>query len=232
MWLIRTFFRLLYGQFAWAYDAVAWLVSLGQWTAWGRASLPFLRGPRVLELGHGPGHLQLTIGASGLRAVAVDLSPQMGRLARRRLARAGLTPRLVRARAQALPFRSDAFDSLVATFPTEYIVARRTLHEARRVMTGEGRLVVVASARLVGGDLAARFLEWLYRITGQRQPVPAEDDPRLSGSGLALRFQWVPAYRSQVLVVIGEKRAPARGDGTSEYGPGLPSEGHIDPGKA
>jgi len=207
--LVRRFmvlvFRLLYGPLAWTYDAVAWTVSLGRWTSWGRVALPHLRGPRVLELGHGPGHLLVAMAGSALAPVGLDLSPQMGRLARRRLLKAGLPLRLVRARVQALPFCDGAFPSMVATFPTEYIVDPRTLREVRRVLQSGGRIVAVATAWLVGRDPPTRFLEWLYRVTGQRGPVPRPDDPAWMESGLALRTEWVRTDRSKVLLVMGER---------------------------
>lgn len=202
--LIRTFFRLLYGPAAWTYDAVAWLVSLGQWTRWVRVALRFVEGPPVLELGHGPGHLQLALSEAGLAPVGVDLSPQMGHLARRRLRRAGIAPRLVRARAQALPFPSGSFSNVAATFPTEYILDPATLAEVRRVLGRDGELVVVASGRLTGTDPASRFLEWLYRITGQRAPVPRGDEIPLDESDMAFEFEWVPVRWSQVLIVTGK----------------------------
>jgi|YNPBryBLVA2012_1023415.scaffolds.fasta_scaffold00175_3 SAM-dependent methyltransferase len=210
-WLIRSFFSLLYGPFAWTYDGVAWLVSLGQWNAWARMALGFLHGPMVLELGHGPGHMQVALAGAGWRAVGVDLSPQMGRLARRRLRRSGAPLRLVRARAQALPFRDGSFPEALATFPTEYIVDPRTLAEVRRVLRPSGRLVVVASAVLLGGDPLVRLLEWLYRVTGQREPLPRPDEARFAQSGWGLRAEWLPARRSRVLVVVAE----ATSDGTS-----------------
>ena len=100
--LIRTFFRLLYGPFAWTYDLVAWAVSFGKWIDWVRSALPFVQGEPVLELAHGPGHLQLALARQDRTPVGIDLSRQMGRLARRRLRRAAVPARLVRARAQAL----------------------------------------------------------------------------------------------------------------------------------
>jgi ubiquinone/menaquinone biosynthesis C-methylase UbiE len=81
--LIKLGFHLLYHQFAFTYDAVAWLVSLGQWQAWGRTALKWVRGPRVLELGHGPGHLLIALARSGRQPIGIDLSPQMIRLAQR-----------------------------------------------------------------------------------------------------------------------------------------------------
>ena len=85
--LLLRAFHLLYHQFAWAYDAVSAAVSLGRWCDWGMAALPFLSGPRVLELGHGPGHLLAAMAGGEWRVTGLDLSPQMGFLARRRLAR-------------------------------------------------------------------------------------------------------------------------------------------------
>ena len=56
--LLNFFYRHLYHGLAFAYDAVAVLVSFGQWVEWTKATLPFIEGTRLLELGHGPGHLQ------------------------------------------------------------------------------------------------------------------------------------------------------------------------------
>jgi ubiquinone/menaquinone biosynthesis C-methylase UbiE len=163
----------------------------------------------VLELAQGPGHLLVAMARQGLTPVGLDLSPQMGRLARRRLVRLSLPLRLVRARAQALPFRDGTFPDVVATFPTEFILAPRTLREVKRVLSPGGEIVVVAGAQLTGRDPLSRFLEWLYRITGQRAPLPRGDEPLWEESGLTLRAEWISAARSRVLLVVG---GPAPGD--------------------
>ncbi len=206
LWLlfIRTFFRLLYGPCAWTYDLVAWAVSLGQWTAWGRVALRAVDGPPVLELAHGPGHLQAAMSRQGLHPVGVDLSPQMGHLAQRRLRRAAIAPRLVQAQAQALPFRDGCFGGVVATFPTEFILDPRTAHEVERVLAVGGHVGIVAGCRLTGRGLPARFLEWLYQVTGQREPLPRGDETawRIFDD---LRVEWVPCRASQVLLICAEK---------------------------
>ena len=96
---LRTFFRLLYNEFAWSYDLVAWLVSRGQWRAWGRTSLSHLRGKRVLELGHGPGHLLVEMAERGFAAVGLDRSSSMGRQAKTHVRGSRVAVPLVRARA-------------------------------------------------------------------------------------------------------------------------------------
>ena len=85
--LLRLFFRLLYHQFAFTYDLVAATVSFNRWKDWVMGVLPFIQGNRVLEIGHGPGHLQRVLRSRGLMAVGLDESAQMGRLAKRNLTR-------------------------------------------------------------------------------------------------------------------------------------------------
>src|SRR5512135_3739603 len=97
---------------AWTYDTVSWAVSLGEWRAWQRTALRHLNvkpGCRVLELAHGTANLQIDLRTAGLDSVAIDFSPAMGRIARRKLIRHRIAPQVVRARAQAIPFPSHHF---------------------------------------------------------------------------------------------------------------------------
>jgi len=203
---LGLFFRLLYNELAWTYDLVAWMVSLGQWQAWGRTAIPHLREDRVLELAHGPGHLLATMAERGLVPVGLDLSLYMGRLAKQRLGKGDLAVPLVRARVQALPFRDGAFDSAVATFPTEFILDSATLREAARVLRPAGRLVVVAWVRLGERDPLSRFIGWLYRVTGQGEPVPSSKEATIVEAGFAPRTAWERVGRSEVMLVVAEKR--------------------------
>jgi ubiquinone/menaquinone biosynthesis C-methylase UbiE len=203
---LRLFFRRLYNECAWTYDLVAWAVSLGQWKAWGRTVLQHLQGPRVLELAHGPGHLLMAMAERGVAPVGLDLSRCMGRLAQRRLRRAGLAVPLVQARAQALPFCDGCFDTTVATFPTEFIVEPATLRETARVLRPAGRLVVVAWARLSERDPLSRFVGWLYRITGQGEPLPGGGEVALVKAAFAPRTVWERVGRSQVMLVVADRQ--------------------------
>lgn len=165
--ILRLFFYLLYGPMAWSYDAVAWLVSLGRWNSWIFTVLPELTGPRILELGHGSGHLQVAMRKQDIFPFGIDLSPQMTRQAQARLRRAGAAPNLVRARGERLPFAYGVFDDVVATFPTEYIIQPQTLAEARRSLRTGGRLVILPVAWISGRGPFDRLAAWLFRATGQ-----------------------------------------------------------------
>lgn len=159
---LRFFFHHLYHGLAFTYDLVAAAVSFGQWNKWTQAVLPFIDGTRVLELGHGPGHLQRILADRGLDVAGLDESAQMGRITLRRLAGARLPVRLTRGVAQRLPFPAETFESLVSTFPAEYIFDERTLAEAFRVMKAGGCFVI-----LPAGWPKNPFLSWLYRVTGE-----------------------------------------------------------------
>lgn len=156
---MRLFYKLLYHPFAFTYDLVAAVVSFGKWKDWVFSIIPFIEGTRILELGHGPGHLQRILLDRGLTPVAMDESAQMGMLARRRL---GSPHKLTRAIAQNIPFAAESFDSIISTFPTEYIFDPQTLSEARRVLRNGGRLIVLPAAFPSSG-----FLKWLFKVTGE-----------------------------------------------------------------
>lgn len=201
---LRFFFYLIYEPFAWCYDFVAGVVSLGRWKSWVFSTLPDLPGPRVLELGHGPGHLQLALRQKGIQAFGVDRSVTMGRLARSRLAKAGYTPNLVRARAEDLPFQASAFNQLVATFPSEYIIHPSTLSEAKRMLTCHSKLVVLPVAWILGNRIWNRVAAWLFRVTGQAPDwEPRFSDP-LRAAGFSVEEKPIELIDSKVMLIIGK----------------------------
>jgi ubiquinone/menaquinone biosynthesis C-methylase UbiE len=169
--LVRFGFRLLYNEMAFTYDFVSKVVSLGEWRCWQRGGLKHLnaeKGSLVLELAHGTGDLQLDLVSGGYRTIGYDLSPYMGRITQRKLHKHNIMAKLARGKAQTLPFKDDAFDAVICTFPTPFVFEQETLREVRRVLKQGGRFVIVINGVLTGGGAVKNFLEWLYRITGQR----------------------------------------------------------------
>lgn len=207
--LLRCFFCLLYGPFAWAYDAVAWLVSLGRWRDWTRLALPHVRG-RTLEVGCGPGHLLAEMQHGARHAFGLDESRQMVALAARRLKQRGLPLRLTRARAQALPYPALTLDTVIATFPSEYILEQETLREIYRVLVPGGRLVVVAMVWFTGTRLAPRLLRWLFQTTGESREIERfwpQVAARLESQGFTGRYELVEVGANRVLLLFAEKGA-------------------------
>lgn len=232
--LLRFFFYLLYHPLAFTYDLVAATVSLGRWKDWVLSVVPFLEGTRVLEIGHGPGHLQRVLLSQNLFTVGLDESASMGRLARRNLRRifsAGshLNPspnpspssqavpkpdytkiNLTRGIAQHLPFQNGSFETLVATFPTEYIYDPATLAEAYRVLVDGGRFVILPGATILGRGLLDRIMALLFRITGQAPPDLADiiqdrSKEPFAASGFYVKTHKLDIRSSWVFVLVATK---------------------------
>ena len=134
----------------------------GQWRTWQRQVLPRLRGHDVLEIGCGLGDLLADMLAADYACHAVEQSPQMVEAARATLKKRGLgDPGLViQGQAQGLPFSDASFDTVVSTFPTEYIYDPDTISEIARVLRPSGRLIIVAAANL----LPVGFLQTLLSL--------------------------------------------------------------------
>ena len=109
------------------------------------------RGKDVLEIGCGIGTLLLDMVQAGYACSAIERSPQMLAATRARLERHGVLDAvsLQQGLAQELPYANASFDSVVSTFPTDYIFDPLTLGQIGRVLVPDGRLIVVLGARLI-----------------------------------------------------------------------------------
>ena len=212
--LLTYFYRHLYHGFAFAYDAVAAAVSFGQWRVWIRMTLPYVQGARILEIGHGPGHLQWILhgsagalkAGSGLFVAGLDESTQMGRIARRRLLHAGIdSPCLTRGMAQAIPYQAETFDTVVSTFPSGYIFQIETLAEVHRVLRAGGRLIVLPAVWP-----KRQPLKWLYRFTGEaptESPIVMQEkwSQPYASAGFSCRVEIIDLRSSILLLIIATK---------------------------
>lgn len=205
---VRFGFRLLYHELAFTYDAVSYVVSLGQWRCWQRASLDYLPAPDdglILELAHGTGNLQLDLHIAGYDTVAHDLSPQMGRIASAKLERNNISGNFTRGMAQYLPFADSCFAAVVSTFPTNFIIQPETLREIHRVLQDDGCLVAVLNGVLTGEGIAESFLEWLYSITGQRDDETLSPKDFFDGYGFSIETVEVKCAGSKAQIIILRK---------------------------
>lgn len=206
--LVRFGFRLLYNELAFTYDWVSYAVSLGAWRCWQRSALKHLTaqpGALVLELAHGTGNLQLDLNAAGYRVLGYDLSPYMGQIARRKLIRAHVPVRLVRGRAQQLPYQSGAFAVVISTFPTNFILEPDTLREVYRVLEPGGQFLIVPNGMLNPAGLAEAGIEWLYRITGQREGDAFDAAGYFSQYGFTIEVVQEACPRSVATVIKARK---------------------------
>ena len=163
---LRFFNDVIYEGFPAAYNALDWL-TFGAWWRLVRQALAYVPpGGRVLEIGFGPGRLQVELARRADVCLGLDLAWGMCRFSRRRLLQAGLPSRLVRGSVFTLPYPSDSFDTVVSTFAfSGFPEGALALDEMVRV-TAAGGCIVLVDIGLPGdgnrlGVLLARLWEGL-----------------------------------------------------------------------
>jgi ubiquinone/menaquinone biosynthesis C-methylase UbiE len=198
---LRLFFKLLYHQFSWTYDFVAWLVSVGSWNKWVEAVIPYLDGPKILEIGFGPGHLQHALQQNNASVYGIDESNQMVHIARRRLAKLGFRPNLIQGDALHLPFGTESFNQVVMTFPAEFIINRLTLVEIRRVLVHGGSALIIPLAWITGRMPWERLAAWVNKVTGESPPWDSNVLDPLKEAGFEVDWEMINFPNSKVLLV-------------------------------
>ena|SRR6266481_3941959 len=188
-------------QVPWIYDA---LCALAEWQGMRRWREWLARGARgrTLDLGCGTGR-NLPLFPKEARAIGLDPSPDALRRARQR----SPSVPLVRASAQALPFRDGAFQTVVSGLVFCSVPdPAQALGEVRRVLRPGGRLRMLEHVRATGA-LHARLQDFIQpawtRIAGGCHPnrdtertvqsagFAIEEEGRRS-KGTMRRFQAVP----------------------------------------
>ncbi len=126
-----------------------------------RAALSGVRG-EILEIGFGTG-LNLPHYPSQVRTLtALDVSPGMSKLARRRIVASSIAVDHRVVNGEQLPFDRDLFDSVVSTFTLCSIGdVHQALREIRRVLKPGGRFLFVEHG--LSDDRQVRA--WQHRLT-------------------------------------------------------------------
>jgi ubiquinone/menaquinone biosynthesis C-methylase UbiE len=157
-----------------------------------------LQGRRVLDLGCGTGDLTLALLDAGAEVTAIDVSPGMVDLARRRVRHfrpAARPPRFVVAAAEQLPFAGGAFDVVIGRFILHHLDLERAPAEIARVLAPGGIAVFAEnSARnallmLARERLAGRFGIPRYG-TADEHPLGDEDLRHLAAAFARVRVSY------------------------------------------
>ena len=140
--------RKLFDGIAGSYSAPARAVSFFQYDRWHRflvSRLDLTAGATVLDVCTGTGLVATRIaGEIGCEVVGVDLSRGMVEKARRNVEAEGLgsSVRMIRGRAEELPFADGSFDAVVFTFLLRYVEDRpAVIRELSRVLRPGGQMV-------------------------------------------------------------------------------------------
>lgn len=195
-------YRQLYTRFAWAYDGVSWLVSLGRWDDWRRVALDFLVGADVLEVGFGTGELLSEMAGRGMAVTGLEASAEMHNITTRKLTERRVSAPRVQGFAQQLPFADNSFDSVLATFPAGFVTDSAAHREFARVLRPGGRLLFVDVTLSTDNPLFRFF----YRLAFPPSPkAAARYSAALDDSDLQISRRVVGNGPVRVVVTLGEK---------------------------
>ncbi len=141
----------------------------------GRSSYALLtdlaEGDEVLDLGCGDGYLLdlLAESSGGARGIGVDFSADELRLAAAR----SQPPRLVRARAQCLPFADQSFGLVLSHFAFHLMSDPEVVvSEIGRVLRPSGRFATIVGGGPKVGDPFELFLDLMIQMRREDQRVP------------------------------------------------------------
>jgi len=204
-------FSLLYTRFASAYDIVDWLASAGLWWDWQKSVLPTQLEGQILELGCGTGHLLADMLARGYSAAGMDRSSRMCTITATRLQKRSLSQPVVNADVRRLPFPSDSFDLLLATFPPPALLEAESAEEYHRLLKPGGRLRITLGVALDSGFrgwtpvyIFQRLLVLLYSCLGRKShqhDVQSLYSPAFIQSGLETEIQVVRRKYAELIVL-------------------------------
>jgi ubiquinone/menaquinone biosynthesis C-methylase UbiE len=139
-------------HWAWAYDPLVWVLTLGRDRAFREKTLDLARlaeGESVLDIGCGTGTLAIAarrrVGPAA-RIAGIDPSPEMIARARRKARRAGAAVTFDTAVAEQLPFEAGSFDVVLSTVMLHHLpedVRQKCIAEVRRVLRPGGRFLAL-----------------------------------------------------------------------------------------
>ncbi|MVU83848.1 methyltransferase domain-containing protein [Nocardia sp. ET3-3] len=117
---------------------------------------------RLLIIGIGPGNDLKYLPPEVASITAVEPDPVMRRMAERKAQRLGLSAEILDAAGERLPFPDASFDSVLCGLVLCSVDdPAATLAEVRRVLTPDGKLIVLEHVR--GEGLMARFQDGIAR---------------------------------------------------------------------
>lgn len=158
-----------------------------------------------MEIGHGPGHLQVALHEREILAVAVDSSLQMNHKAHKLLLKKNFVSQIINGTCKHLPFGNETYPYVVSTFPTDFIFDPESLQEIRRTLTTNGSLIVLPFAWISGDTCIHRLFAWIYRLTNQAPVWDNSFTAPFIQAGFKVKTHINDFESSKTLVVIAIK---------------------------
>lgn len=157
-------FDRFYSKSTLVYDIAVKLLPV--WKTWIKKAIPYIQGPRVLEVSFGTGYL-MTQYARGFETFGIDYNKEMVKTAQKNLFKKNVNADIVQGNVESLPYGDEYFDSLVNTMAfSGYPDGEKAMSEMIRVLKPGGKLILIdinyPKNRNTVGMLMTRF----WTLTG------------------------------------------------------------------
>jgi ubiquinone/menaquinone biosynthesis C-methylase UbiE len=151
-----------YDLMALSYDVLMVLFPL--WKKWITSVIPYIKGPKVLEVSFGPGYL-LKQYANNYEVWGIDYNQKMVNKTRKRLKGIVNSEKIIQGNVERLPYPEGYFDTIINTMAfTAYPDGAKALDEMLRVLKPGGSLLLVdvdyPSDRNIFGYFMVKIGEW------------------------------------------------------------------------
>ena len=198
--------------------------------------LPHVLGRRVLEIGFGTGDLLVEMAERDYQLFGLDPSRAMHRVATSKMRRRGVYVPCVRARAQEMPFSDGSFETIIATFPGEYILSTATLLEVSRLLrcpdragdTPGGRFVVLGLAVKTDIGILRRTAQFFYGRPAEDPTAAYERLAKASHFAVKVVTQEAEGFKLPILILERDRTADTPGSHSGDVD-GYDKQTPIDP---
>jgi ubiquinone/menaquinone biosynthesis C-methylase UbiE len=130
-----------YDIMAFLYDVLMFLFPF--WKKWIATVIPYIKGPKILEVSFGPGYL-LKKYAKNYEVWGIDYNQKMVNKTRKRLKGMVSADKIIRGDVGHLPYNDEYFDTVINTMAfTAYPDGEKALSEMLRVLKSGGSLLLV-----------------------------------------------------------------------------------------
>ena len=194
-------FDTFYTKFATIYDLSVKLLPV--WKTWITKAIPYIKGPRVLEVSYGTGYL-ITQYANEFETYGLDYNTKMVSLTKKNLNKKGVKASIQQANVESLPYKNEVFDSLVNTMAfSGYGDGMKAMAEMNRVLKKGGRLLLIDVGFPKNRDRIGILVTRFWSLTGD---IIRNMDKIFTSFNLDYKDIEIGGYGSVHLYIASKKR--------------------------
>ena len=163
-----TLLELLYSKLAPTYDLVSYIISKGKWYKWQSYAINMIKGTKALEIGCGTGTLILRANEAGSSVIGLEKSRDMIHVCGRKFRKKFLIPIIIQGDILNAPIKSKIIESVIVTFPTNYLLELGFYCEVHRILIAGGRLIILDYPHFYKKSVVSSFFNFLVNFGDKR----------------------------------------------------------------